>query len=141
MSRYDDCSSSIQNCQLNEGTSLMQTLRLMLSALCFTTMWSSFCFAKTPEYALELKDHLFVPEQLVIPANTKFKLIITNHDDILEEFDSFSLNREKVIFPKQQAIIYVGPLPAGKYKFFGEYHPDSARGKIIIRAQEANHAD
>ena len=88
--------------------------------------------AKRPEYNLKIENHLFYPAKITIPANKKVKLIIANHDATIEEFDSFSLNREKVIFPKQQAIIFIGPLPEGEYSFIGEYHPHSARGKVIV---------
>ncbi len=88
--------------------------------------------AKRSEYHIAIKNHLFEPAKIVIPANTKVKLIIYNHDENVEEFDSFDLNREKVIFPNQQAIIFIGPLLVGEYNFFGEYHPHSARGKVIV---------
>ncbi len=88
--------------------------------------------AKRPEYHLALKKHLFYPAQIIIPANKKVKLVILNYDNSVEEFDSFDLNREKVIFPKQKSIIFIGPLPVGEYHFFGEYHPNSARGKVIV---------
>lgn len=89
-----------------------------------------------PEFHLKIENHLFYPAKIAIPVNTKVKLIIYNHDETVEEFDSFNLNREKVIFPNQKAIIFIGPLPEGEYSFFGEYHPHSARGKVIV-VQEA----
>jgi len=101
--------------------------------------------AKRLEYHIEIKNHLFYPAKIVIPANEKVKLIIFNHDNNVEEFDSFSLNREKVIFPHRSATIFIGPLPAGEYSFFGEYHPHSARGKVIavkkINIREAEKGD
>jgi hypothetical protein len=92
---------------------------------------SAIVEAKRPEYHVELKKHLFYPAQIIIPANKKIKLVIHNHDNSVEEFDSFDLNREKVLFPKKKSLIFIGPLPVGEYNFFGEYHPNSARGKII----------
>ena len=88
--------------------------------------------ANRPEYHLAIKNHLFYPAEIIIPANKKVKLVIYNHDNNVEEFDSFDLNREKVIFPQQQATIFIGPLSTGEYNFFGEYHPYSARGKIVV---------
>lgn len=88
--------------------------------------------AKRPEYEIELKDHLFYPAELEIPENTKVKLIIYNRDQTPEEFDSFDLNREKVIYPNKRSVIFIGPLPSGRYDFFGEYNPNSARGTIIV---------
>ncbi|MDE3270797.1 MAG: cupredoxin domain-containing protein [Pseudoalteromonas spongiae] len=96
-------------------------------------------FAEREVFHLTLKDHVFYPELLEIPANKKIKLVITNLDDSDEEFDSFDMNREKVIFAKRKATIFVGPLPPGEYEFFGEFHPDTARGKVI--AKEPKNAD
>lgn len=99
---------------------------------------SSFVEAKRPEYNLSLQNHLFYPANIIFPANTKVKLVIFNFDSSVEEFDSFDLNREKVIFPNKKATIFIGPLPEGEYHFFGEYHPHSARGKIIVKSE--NHS-
>lgn len=82
-------------------------------------------------FKLVIRDHLFFPSRLEVPAQIKFKLVIENQDDTAEEFDSFDLNREKVIFPKKQSTIYVGPLHPGNYDYFGEYNINTARGSII----------
>ena len=89
--------------------------------------------ADTPEYRLIIKNNLFYPTEMHVPANIKFRLIIENQDNEPEEFDSFDLNREKVIFGKHTATLYVGPLKPGEYHYFGEYNPNTARGKIIAR--------
>jgi heme/copper-type cytochrome/quinol oxidase subunit 2 len=88
--------------------------------------------AETPVFRLTLKNHVFIPSTLIIPANVKVKLTIRNEDDLAEEFDSFDLNREKVIFPGRKVTMYIGPLPPGTYLYFGEYHPNSAQGKIVV---------
>ncbi len=93
------------------------------------------------EFTFEIKNHLFYPSELVVPAGQKIKLHIVNHDDTPEEFDSFDLNREKVIFPNGSAIIYVGPLSAGVYEFFGEYNPNSATGRVIVKVVRENYVN
>ncbi|WP_137167908.1 cupredoxin domain-containing protein [Salinimonas lutimaris] len=95
--------------------------------------------ASLPEFVIEIKNNLFVPQVITIPANTKVRLTFINHDSTPEEIDSFDLNREKVIFGQRRGTIYVGPLPAGEYRFFGEYHPNTAIGKVIV-ASEVSHA-
>ena len=90
-------------------------------------------------YHLIIENHVFVPAVIEIPKNTKVKLVIHNKDKLAEEFDSFDLNREKVIFAGKKSTIFIGPLPAGEYSFFGEYHPISAQGKVIIK--EHNNAN
>lgn len=104
----------------------------------FLSCMSMALSAKPQEFYLTLEDHVFIPNELVIPANTKVKLIIINKDNTLEEFDSFDLNREKVLFPNKKNRIFVGPLPIGKYEYFGEYFPNTARGMIIVEGGNAH---
>ncbi|WP_100642089.1 cupredoxin domain-containing protein [Alteromonas facilis] len=100
---------------------------LMLWCLGVMSAW-----AETPVFRLELRENTFTPSELVIPANTKVRLVITNMDDTAEEFDSFDLNRERVIFANSSSTIFIGPLPPGRYEYFGEYHPVSARGFVVV---------
>ncbi|MBE0370574.1 hypothetical protein PAUR_b0638 [Pseudoalteromonas aurantia 208] len=83
--------------------------------------------------SLVLRDHLFIPAQLEVPANRKLRLVIDNQDMTAEEFDSFDLNREKVLFPRRKSVIYIGPLSPGEYRFFGEFSPNTAQGLIIAK--------
>jgi len=106
--------------------------KLMQSAIIFIALVSFACLAKRPEFQLQLKNHLFYPTEIEIPENTKVKLVIYNQDQTPEEFDSFDLNREKVIFPEKKAVIFIGPLAPGRYEFFGEFNPNSAQGAIIV---------
>lgn len=97
-------------------------------------------------FELKIKDHLFQPSVLYVPAGEKVKLMVLNQDPSPEEFESFSLNREKVILGKGKATLFVGPLKPGEYQFFGEYNPDSAQGVLIAlpeaewQQHKANHA-
>lgn len=99
---------------------------------CITLLPAFYVYSERPEYMLEIKDHLFYPAEIAIPAGQKVKLVIYNRDDTPEEFDSFDLNREKMLFPNRRAVIFIGPLPAGRYEFFGEYNPNSARGAVLV---------
>ena len=88
--------------------------------------------ADVPTFTLEIRDHLFYPSLLMIPAGTKIKLIVTNSDPSPEEFESYELNREKVIMGGAKAIIFIGPLASGDYPFFGEFNPKTAQGLIRV---------
>lgn len=101
--------------------------------LVLATLLATASIAATPEFELEIRNHLFQPDVLVIPANTKVKLIIYNRDTTPEEFESYELNREKVILGGRKAIVFVGPLPPGEYPFFGEFNPQTALGTIIVQ--------
>jgi len=85
------------------------------------------------DYSLTIRNHQFVPDQLVVPAGKKIKLVISNADSTPEEFESYTLNREKVIPGNSKASVYLGPLKPGKYEFIGEFHEATARG--VIEAQ------
>ncbi len=87
--------------------------------------------AAEPELSLVISGNKFEPTELRIPANKKVKLIIENKDSTPEEFESHSLNREKVIPGKSKATIFIGPLKAGRYDFVGEFNPKTAQGVII----------
>lgn len=92
---------------------------------------SSSCLADKPVVELVIRDHLFYPSQLKVPANVKFKLRVDNQDPTPEEFESYELNREKVILGNRKAIIFIGPLSPGVYPFFGEFNPKTAQGTMI----------
>lgn len=94
---------------------------------------SNVVSAKTPIIEIIIKDHLFFPSELVIPANTKVKLLVINEDETAEEFESYELNREKIIMGGSKSIIFIGPLQAGHYPFFGEFYPKTAQGVIIAQ--------
>lgn len=110
-------------------------MKRMIALLTLTSIMAtgaSFA-ADTPEFKLIIKDHKFNPAELTIPAGVKVKLIVDNQDATPEEFESHELNREKVIPGNSQAKIFVGPLKAGTYPFFGEFNEATAQGKLIAK--------
>lgn len=107
------------------------TLRSRFFLLVNAMLYSSILSAGAPVFEIEIQNHLFIPSEFTIPANTKVKLIVYNRDPTPEEFESYELNREKVIVGNRKAIIFIGPLPAGEYPFFGEFYPETAQGKVI----------
>lgn len=122
--------------------------------LCSIGLLAMPCLAELRQVDLTLQHHLFSPSTLYIPAGEKVRIRLINLDDSPEEFESFALNREKVVLGQSEAVVYVGPVKPGEYPFSGEYNPDTARGVIIAlpldeflqkhaesTAAEATHAD
>ena len=89
--------------------------------------------AQEPTYTLIIKDHRFEPAEIEIPAGQKIALIVKNDDPTPEEFESTELRREKVVPGGQQVTVYIGPLKPGRYEFFGDFNPKTARGHIIAK--------
>jgi hypothetical protein len=105
-----------------------------MKKICFLALLLPFSvFAADADYSLMIKDHRFQPAELAVPAGSKIKLLIENRDDTPEEFESHALNREKVIAAHGKATLYIGPLEAGRYPFFGEFNEASAQGVIIAK--------
>jgi len=83
---------------------------------------------------LTIKDHKFQPERLEVPAGVKFRLTVRNDDPTAEEFESFELNREKVVPPGKEIPVFLGPLESGRqYPFFGDFHRDTAKGVLVAK--------
>ncbi len=89
--------------------------------------------ADDPVFRLTIRDHRFEPAELVVPAGQKIKLEVENQDATPEEFESYELNREKVVPAKGTVVIFVGPLKPGRYPFFGDFNKDSAKGVLIAK--------
>src|SRR5438105_4337218 len=77
-------------------------------------------WAEDGPYQLTLQAHRFSPEILEVPANQKIRLLVRNTDPTPEEFESFELNREKVVAGNAEITVYVGPLAPGRYPYFGD---------------------
>lgn len=85
-----------------------------------------------PTLRLIIKDGRFQPEVLKAPANTKFKLVLKNEGTTPEEFESEELRKEKVLAPGAESFLIFQPLKPGTYKFYGEFHPQTAQGRLIV---------
>ena len=75
----------------------------------------------------------FEPAQLVVPANTPFKVQVTNSDTAAIEFESFELHRERVVRPGQTITVLIAPVAPGSYKFFDDFHHGAAEGSILAK--------
>jgi hypothetical protein len=89
--------------------------------------------AERVEYRVVLKNHLFTPSQVQVPANSLAFLVVENKDASAEEFQSKDLHREKIIAAGKTEKIKIGPLKAGSYHFMGAFNPDSAQGVVIVK--------
>jgi len=96
------------------------------------SLLSAASMAGAPTVELRIENHVFVPDIVEIPAATKVRLMVINADSTPEEFESYELNREKVIPGNRKTVIFIGPLPQGEYPFFGEFYPKTAQGKVVV---------
>ena len=107
--------------------------RLTLLSLALILAMATSASAQDPAFTLVIKDHQFQPTEIEVPAGQKIALTVKNNDSTPEEFESTELRREKVVAGGEQIIVYIGPLKPGKYEFFGDFNPKTARGHIIAK--------
>ena len=109
----------------------------MKSSLIYSVALSaSFLFsaaAHAEDYVITLKNHQFSPKELVIPAGQKVKITVKNQDPTPSEFESSDLNREKVVGANSEIIVFIGPLDAGSYGYFDDFHRDTTTGVIVAK--------
>ncbi len=86
--------------------------------------------ARAEDYVFTLKDHKFSPQQLDIPVGQKVKITVKNLDATPAEFESYDLNREKVVGANGTITVFVGPLEAGSYGVFDDFHHDTTTATI-----------
>jgi high-affinity iron transporter len=107
-------------------------------ALVAAAVMATLLAAGTPARADDLPtlvfhNHRFEPARIEVPANVKFQLKVKNTDDTADEFESVDLNREKLVAPGQTITVFLGPLTPGEYKFFGDFHQDTAQGVLVAK--------
>jgi hypothetical protein len=79
-----------------------------------------------------VKDH-FEPVAFNVTAGKPIKLMVTNQGDSPIEFESFELNRERVVQPGQTITVQLPKLDPGQYHFFDDFHHDVAQGTITAQ--------
>ncbi|MEZ0138107.1 MAG: cupredoxin domain-containing protein [Candidatus Reddybacter sp.] len=89
--------------------------------------------AEREEYRVVLKNHIFTPTEIQVPADSLLWLVIENKDASSEEFESKDLHREKIIAGGKTAKIKIGPLKTGSYHFMGAFNPDTAQGVVVAQ--------
>jgi len=82
--------------------------------------------------ALAVEDAGFAPAEIEAPPGARVRLEVTNRTAVAIEFESFELNRERVIQPGQTAAVYVSGLEPGRYEFFDDFH-QQRRGALLVR--------
>jgi plastocyanin len=113
--------------------STMKTMPLLRSApLAFALLLPGPALAQESTLSVSIKDHRFSPAEIHAPANTAVTLVVKNLDATPEEFESKHLRVEKIIAGGGSATLHLRPLSAGRYRFFGEYHEDTAEGYLVV---------
>lgn len=75
----------------------------------------------------------FEPASFNVTAGTPIKLKVMNQGDAAIEFESFELNRERVVQPGQTITVQLPKLEPGQYHFFDDFHKEVPQGTITAK--------
>ena len=106
-------------------------LAIALALACAAATPVSRAVAGDLDLDLTVNDAGFAPAELKVPAGTRVKLQVANQTGASIEFESFELNRERVVPPSQKVVVYLSGLSAGRYEFFDDFHQER-RGVLIV---------
>ncbi len=106
-------------------------MRTLIGLFALLAVFAPAANAAAEEVAVTIKDHKFSPDEIHVPAKQAVTLKVTNADATPEEFESHDFDVEKVIAGGQSAVIRLQPLDTGPYRFYGEYHEDTAQGVLV----------
>jgi hypothetical protein len=89
--------------------------------------------ADEPAFELSLKEHKFTPAEVTIPVDKRVKLTIKNLDATPAEFESHAFKAEKIVPGGGEVSLYIGPLKAGTYGFFDDFHASETKGTLVVK--------
>ncbi|MFD1261092.1 cupredoxin domain-containing protein [Entomomonas asaccharolytica] len=104
---------------------------LTLIALLFITVTA--IAAPLPTYEITIKDGVFSPSSIEVPAKQRFKIIIKNIGSGPAEFENLSMRVEKVLAAGVSSFVVIHPLKPGSYHFIDEFHLDMAGFTINVK--------
>ncbi|HEY2485865.1 MAG TPA: cupredoxin domain-containing protein [Candidatus Binataceae bacterium] len=85
------------------------------------------------EQEIRFENHKFTPQTLTVPSGQKLTIKVVNDSKETIEFESFKLNREKVVTPGETITVRLPELSAGAYDFYDDFHQDVPEGSIVAK--------
>ena len=91
--------------------------------------------ARADDTVIELRfeNRRFTPQTITVPANQALTIRVTNASTEPIEFESFKLNREKVVGPGETITVRIPALRPGSYDFYDDFHQDVPAGSIVAK--------
>ena len=85
-----------------------------------------------PVIKVEMRDGVILPAIIEVPANTRFKLEISNTGQTPVEFESVELKREKALAAGSTSAIVFRTIDPGTYQVFDDFHPE-AKATLVAK--------
>lgn len=113
----------------------LRKLSLVAAATGFAAVMAYSSAVRADDTPPQLKwvDGRFEPASFNVTAGKPFKLQVTNQGASVIEFESFELNRERVVQPGETITVKLPKLDPGQYHFFDDFHHEVAQGTITAQ--------
>ncbi len=109
------------------------TTPIFVAAFASAAMLAAPALADRVAASVVIKDHVFDPMEIKVPAGVEIELTIDNQDATPEEIEQLEIGVEKIIPGNSKGKVRFGPLEAGNsYLFIGEFNQSTARGVITV---------
>lgn len=88
--------------------------------------------AALPTWTITVKDGVFTPKRLEVPAGQRIKFILRNEGPGPLEFENADLHVEKILAANAQSFVVI-KLPPGEHLFIDEFN--IATGELLVIAK------
>ena len=114
---------------------IKRAIVIYVALLAITYVTESFGAAVPTSNSIEIRfdQHRFTPSKVEVPAGVPLTIRVVNVSRERIEFESFKLNREKVVEPGASIVVQLPALRAGSYDFYDDFHDDVPEGTIVAR--------
>lgn len=109
---------------------------LLVIALWFGLGWAAEAQAQQaalPAFEIVVRDGVFDPPRLEVPAGTRVKLSLVNEGPGPLEFENDEMHIEKILGPGGRSFVVLPKLAPGEYGFVDEFNPIT--GELVIIAK------
>jgi hypothetical protein len=118
----------------NTAAAWVRKLVITASAGMFAmAMFPAVSRGDQPAPQLKFANGRFEPASININAGAPAQLTVVNQGDSAIEFESFELNRERVVPPGGSIVVRLPKLDPGQYHFFDDFHHDAGQGTITAQ--------
>lgn len=86
-----------------------------------------------PAFEVIVRDGVFTPARLEVPAGRRVKLVLINEGPGPLEFENDEMRVEKVLNAGARSFVVLPKLKTGEYEFVDEFNPITGLLKVIAK--------
>jgi plastocyanin domain-containing protein len=86
-----------------------------------------------PSFTLTVKDGVFSPKRLEVPAGQRVKIVLKNEGPGPLEFENAEMNIEKILAPNAESFVVLPKLKPGEYEFVDEFNMVTGVVTVVAR--------